>query len=91
MNFQNSIRHFRSDNVHNSENADKCKASLLNVFNILILRVVVFRTALIRNKIFISQTNSSESLLSVVVNNVVEVAFHFIAHFFYIAVDVQVV
>jgi hypothetical protein len=45
----------------------------------------------VKLNVFVSQTNGSESLSSVVVYHVVQISFHFISHFLHLTLNIKVV
>jgi hypothetical protein len=48
-------------------------------------------TALVLNNVFVTKANGSESLLGVIVNNIVEALVHFVGHLSDITINIQVV
>jgi hypothetical protein len=90
LNLFYSTRHFRSYNVHNTQNANQSETTSFNVLDILIYGLVMFSSTFILLYVFVSQTDSSERLSGVVIDNLIEFAIHFILDFFYLAVFVKI-
>jgi len=83
--------YFSTDNVHNTEDANKGQARFLNVLNVIILGFIVVLTVFVRHHILVGKSDGTESLLGVGVDNIVEVRFHFIVHFLDSAIGIKVV
>ena len=90
LDLQYGSRHFLSDDIHDTENANQSKVGLLDVFNFLRFRELVSWAAFIRGDVFVGKADSSQCLFGVLIDDCVEVLLHAVVHGLNVAVFIKV-